>query len=35
MSLPGPYLKAALTGVFVFLTLSFYGPANAFIYFQF
>jgi alginate O-acetyltransferase complex protein AlgI len=29
------YGKAALTGVFIFLILSAYGPTNAFIYFQF
>jgi fatty acid desaturase len=30
-----PYPKAALTGVMMFLTVTCYGPTNAFIYFQF
>jgi len=35
VSAPGPYQKAVLSGVLVFLTVTFYGPTNAFIYFQF
>ena len=30
-----PSHKAALTGIFIFLTVTCYGPTNAFIYFQF
>ncbi len=30
-----PYHKAVLTGIFIFVTVTCYGPTNAFIYFQF